>query len=876
MTGADGQRPERPRSRKWGLRLLGTLVSERRNYGLFGDIEELYERQVAASGRLRAALWLWGQVIGALVHSVLDSLYWSGVLLKNSLKITYRNFLRQKLYTVINLAGLAVGIACFILIMTYVHHESGYDSFHAASGRTYRLTMAGTLSRQDFNLATSNGAIAPDLMKELPEIESVVRLRRRYRTAVEYQDKLFFEEGILWADATVFDVFSFRLLEGDPDKALEAPYSAVLTRAAARRYFGHDEPVGKVLRINHALDYTVTGVVEDPPTNSHLDFDMLFSFITFQNATPQNFTRWLGDFDNYSYLLLRQGADPAALERKFPPLIEQKIGPVLKAVGGEIRFVLQPVADIHLHSRLNGEISRNSDVATVSIYSGVALLILLLACINFMNLSAARSAKRGLEVGIRKVHGAAKSKLVSQFLGEALIQSFFALALGLVLVQAGLPLFRSIVGIDIPHPFVQVPWLVPGLLGLAIVVGLTAGSYPAFVLSSFIPAAVLKGAASGGRSKSRFRTVLVVFQFAVSVLLLIVTGVILNQIRFMKTMDLGFDRERVVVVRLDNPGSGSSLEAIKREFRRLPGVVAVGSSSHAPDWGARLNLCQPEGFEFEELPGVGIVSIDLDYLESMRIGIVQGRGFSEDFLGDAGKSVLINETAARRFGWDDPVGKKIREMDAQATEKTIVGVVRDFHFMDVRRLIEPMMLVFNPREAGALVVRLAPGNASGGLAGLRRVWAEVTGGVPFDYYLLEDALDAEYRPETGLAALFTSFSLLAVLIACLGLFGMAAFTTEQRTKEIGIRKTLGASAAMLVALLNRDMAKHVLVANVVAWPLAFLAARWWLRGFAYRASVSPWIFAAAAVVAALVGFLATSYHTVRAAWSDPVKSLRYE
>ena len=875
MKNTDRKRPEHGRPRKWGLRLLGILVSERRNYGLFGDIEELHERRAAATGRFRANLWLWGQIVRTLVHSVLNSIYWSGVLLKSSLKITYRNFKRQKLYTVINLAGLAVGMACFILIMTYVRHETGYDSFHENSGRIFRLTMNGTLSRADFNLATSNGAIAPDLMKEIPEIESVVRVRRRYRTPVEFGDKLFFEEGILWADATFFDVFSFRLLEGDPDKALAAPYSAVLTRKAAGRYFGHDDPVGKVLRINHALDYTVTGVVEDPPTDSHLDFDMLFSFVTYQNANRQDFTRWLGDFDNYSYLLLRPGADPAALEKKFLPLIDQKMGPVLKAVGGDIRFVLQPVADIHLRSRLDGEFSRNSDVATVSVYSAVALFILILACINFMNLSAARSAKRALEVGIRKTHGAVKSKLVSQFLGEAFIQSFIALGLAVLLVQAGLPLFRSIIGIAVPHPFAQIAWLIPGLLGLALLVGLAAGSYPAFVLSSFKPADVLKRA-SGGRSKSRFRAVLVVFQFAVSVLLLIMTGVILAQIRFMRTKDLGFDRTRVVVVRLDAPGARESVEAIKQEFRRLPTVVSVGSSSHAPDWGARHNLCQPEGFALEELPAVGIVGIDYDYLEAMRIEVVRGRGFSADFPGDAGKSVLINETAARRFGWDDPIGKTIREGDAAAILKTVVGVVRDFHFMNVRRMIEPMMLDLEVRGAGALVVRLSPRDVAGGVDGLRQVWREATGGAPFDYYLLENALDAEYRPEEDIAALFTSFSLLAVLIACLGLFGMAAFTAEQRTKEIGIRKVLGASSANLVAILNRDMGKYILIANLIAWPLAYGAARWWLRDFAYRTAVPPWIFGAAALVVVIIGFLTTSYHSVRAASSDPVRCLRYE
>lgn len=867
---------KRRSSRKWGLRLLGALISERRNYGLFGDMEELYERRVASAGRFRASLWLWGQVARTLVHAVFNSLYWSGVLLKSSLKITYRNFKRQKLYTVINLAGLAVGMAAFILVMTYVRHETGYDSFHENAGRIYRLTMNGTLSRLDFNLATSNGAIAPDLMKELPEIERVVRLRPRTRTPVEYGDKLFYEQGILWADATVFDVFSFRLLQGEPRSALEAPQTAVLTRETARRYFGHENPVGKVLRINHALDYTVTGIVEEPPTDSHLQFDMLFSYVTFQNANPQNFARWLGDFDNYSYLLLRPGTDPKALEEKFPPQIERRMGPVLKAVGGDVRFVLQPVTAIHLHSRLNGEISRNSDVRTVSVTSLVALFILALACVNFMNLVAARSTQRAREVGIRKVHGAVTSRLVTQFLGESLIQSFCALVLGLGLAQLGLPIFRSIVRIDLPSPFAEASWLLPGAVGLALLVGLAAGSYPAFVLSSFRAADVLKGGLRGGPSKSRFRGALVVFQFAVSVLLIIMTGVIFGQVRFMRNMDLGFDRERVVVVRLGSPEARRSAEALKQEFRRLPGVVSVGASSHAPDWGARHNVCQPEGFELDESPGMGIISIDHDYLEAMGIDVLRGRGFAKDFPGDAGTSVLINETAARSFGWDDPVGKRIRELDDQGIYKTVVGVVRDFHFMDIRRLIEPLMIDYGPADVQALVVRLGPGEISGRTRGLEQVWKTVMGGIPLDDYFLEGALDAEFRPEVNLAAQFTTFSFLAVFIACLGLVGMAAFTTEQRTKEIGIRKVLGASSAKLVFILNRDMGKFILIANVIAWPLAYLAAGRWLRDFAYRTSIPLWVFGAAAGLVLIVGILTTSYHSVRAASADPVRSLRYE
>ncbi len=876
MKTTDVESPERRSSQKWGLRLLAALVSERRNYGLFGDIEELYQRRVASAGRFRASLWLWGQVARTLFHSIFNSLYWSGVLLKNSLKITYRNFKRQKLYTVINLAGLAVGMACFVLIMTYVHHEIGYDSFHENAGRIFRLTMTGTISRQALNLATSNGAIAPDLMKGVPEIESVVRLRRQSRTPVEYEDKIFFEEDILWADAAFFDVFSFRLLRGDPRSALETPRTVVLTRETSRRYFGHEDPIGKILRINHALDFTVTGVVEEAPTDSHLEFDMLFSFVTYQNANQQDFSRWLGDFNNYSYLLLREGTDPEAVEQKFPPLIDRRMGPVLKAVGGNIQFVLQPLTDIHLHSRLNGEISRNSDIRTVSVYSAVAFFILALACINFMNLVGARSAERALEVGIRKVHGAVRSRLITQFLGESLIQSHCALILGLGLAQLGLPIFRSIVQINLPPLFAETPWLLPSAVALALLVGLAAGSYPAFVLSSFKTAEVLRGGMPGGLTKSRFRSVLVIFQFAVSILLIIMTGVIFGQVRFMRNMDLGFERERIVVIRLDSPEARRSAEAVKQAYRRLPGVVSVGASSHAPDWGASHNICQPEGFKLEESPGMGIISIDHDYLDTMGIEVLRGRGFSENFPADAGKSVLINETAARRFGWDDALGKKIRELDGQAIFKTIIGVIRDFHFIDIRRLIEPMMIDFGPEDVRALVVRLEPGEMSGRIKGLEQAWKTVMGGIPLDYYFLEGALDAEFRPEKDLAAQFTTFSLLAIFIACLGLVGMTAFNTEQRTKEIGIRKVLGASSAKLVFILNRELGKFILIANVIAWPLAYLTAGRWLQDFAYRIPIPLWVFGAAAGVVLIVGILTTSYHSVRAASADPVKSLRYE
>jgi len=860
-----------------GLWLLSRLISSRRNYGLFGDIEEMYHVVLEERGSFRARLWLGVQILRTIPHAVYNWLYWGFVMFGNSYKVTVRNFRRQKLYSFINLLGLAVGMACCILILSYVHFEVSYDKFHEKANRIYRLTMDGNVANQPFNLATSNGAIGPSLRGTLPEVEDVVRFRRRHRSSVAYRDELFFEEGILWVDASVFEVFSFPLAAGDPKEALQAPYTAVLTKETAQKYFGSDNPIGKILKIDNQVDYAVTGVVETVPGNSHIDFDILLSFKTLEVVYPERFTRWMGDFDNWSYLLLQEGADPRAVEEKCLPLIDQNMGRVIKLIGGKVVFKLQPLSRIHLHSNLLGDVASRSDILYVYLFSAIALFILLLACINFMNLSTARSAGRGREVGIRKVHGAVRGKLIRQFLEESLIYAFLSLLLAILLVQALLPVFRSISGKELNVPFTEAGWLIPALIGLAVLVGLVAGSYPAFVLASFEPASILKGTPYLGKGKGRFRGILVVFQFAISIVLIIGTGVVISQVHYMKSKRLGFDKEHLLVLRITDDHIRPSIETIKTELLSLPWVKGVGGSSHVPGWGARHNAVLPEGFSLENSQTMGIIHVDHDYLPALGVEIVEGRNFSREFPADAHKSVLINETAAQRFGWSEPLEKFLTELDSQAISKRIIGVVGDFHFMDVRALIEPLMINLSPGEADALTVRLAPGgDLAERLQSLREAWNNVVPSTPFDYFFLDASLESQYWTEDRLSRLFSYFSVLAVFIACLGLLGMAAYSAEQRTKEIGIRKVLGASSSGLVLLLTREMGKFILLANIIAWPLAYWGARHWVQDFPYRTPIHFWIFPVSAALVLTIGFLATAYQSFKAAASDPVDSLRYE
>jgi putative ABC transport system permease protein len=800
---------------------------------------------------------------------------------KNYFLTAFRNIRKHKGYSFINIAGLAIGMACCILIIIFIMTELSYDKFHSRSGRIYRLGLDAALGERVINMPISNHPAAPTLVKDYPEVENAVIIRPwGARTPVAYQGLQFYEGGIFWAGEPFFQVFSFPLIRGDPDTALLTVNSVVITESLGEKYFGEEDPLGKVLKLNNDTDYTITGVCRDVPHNSHFSFNMLCSLETVYAENPRVKDFWL-NFNAYTYLLLQEGANPAQLEAKFPGLIEQYMGKQLKAIGGTMNFFLQPLTSIHLHSNLENELQGNGNILYVYIFAAIALFILIIACINFMNLSTARSAQRAREVSMRKVAGAHKGALIRQFLGETVLYSVLALVIALGLVWVALPYFSSISGIEMTIRPELIPWLIPTFLGLILFVGLAAGWYPALYLSAFEPASVLKGSIRAGKSGSRFRSFLVVGQFVVSIALIIGTSIIIHQIGYMKKKELGFDKHNLIVTQLRDRQMVQALDSIKAQLKQVPGVLGVASASLVPGGEPNGSVFIPEGFTEDESQLMEQFQVDEDFFPTLGIEFVQGRNFSQEFSTDLEQAVIINQTAATRFGWDDAIGKTIRApgditQDSQLVweTRTVVGVIEDFHLASLHQVIAPQIIYFEP--GGVLAIRVSPDNPVDTLERLKALWGTIDPARPLDYYYLDESFDSQYRAEERLSDIFSSFTLFAIFIACLGLFGMASYTAEQRTKEIGIRKVLGATVPGVVALLSRDFVKLVLIANLVAWPLAYFVMNSWLNNFAYRRGIALWIFLLTGAAALGIALATVSYQSIRSALSDPVRAIKYE
>jgi putative ABC transport system permease protein len=621
----------------------------------------------------------------------------------------------------------------------------------------------------------------------------------------------------------------------------------------------------------------VTGVVKNAPPNSHLIFNMLCSFETYAQNFQMDMKNWLS-INNYTYILLQEGSDYRKLEQKFPEMIDKHAGILLKAIKGEIALSLQPLTSIHLHSNLMQEVSGNSNIAYVYIFASIAVFILAIACINFMNLSTARSTNRVQEVGLRKVLGADRGKIIRQFLTESVLYSLISLGGALLLVDLALPLFRSLSGIELSIHYTQTPWLIPGLIGLAVLVGLWAGSYPAFFLSAFHPARVLKGLFKRGKASSRFRSILVIAQFSISIVLIIGTIIVFSQLHYMKNSRLGFHKEQLVVIPISDDSTLESLRPLKEELRSHSGILSVAASSHVPGQPTYYNPFIPEGFTMDQMQYMGELYVDHDYIPAMGIEIAAGRNFSADLQTDRDQSVIINETAARKFGWDSPVGKTIQEisMSQKLSKKIVIGVVKDFHMESLHKQISPLFIGYTTHNLNSLTLRISPQNIPETMTFVGSKMKEFDPSRPFEYSFLDDSFDALYRSEDRLSRIFSYFSVLAVFIACLGLFGLASFTAEQRTKEIGIRKVLGASVSGIVVSLSREFTKWVLLANIIAWPVAYYFLYRWLHGFAYRITIGWDVFILAAVVSLVIAWLTVGYQAIRAAIANPADSLRYE
>ena len=803
-------------------------------------------------------------------------------MLKDYLKVSFRNLVNQKFYTLLNLLGLSIGLASCLLILLYVYNELSYDTFHEKADRVYRVGLNGKIAEQEVFTTSTCPPFAATAVEEFPEVENATRIFPYWgQQVVRHGETVISEEKVYFADSTFFDVFSFRLLEGDPKTALVGPNTVVIPEDVAVKYFGNEPAFGKTLLIgSEKTPHKITGILEKLPANTHLHFNMLRSMVTYPGSKS---LEWLNN-NLITYLLLREGASATLLEEKFQTLVLKYVGPEVEQMmgvsistfmeqGGKYGFFLQLMKDIHLYADLSDELEPNGDITYVYIFAAIALFIILLACINFMNLATARSANRAKEVGIRKTLGSLRTNLMWQFITESVLLSFVATLLALIATRILLAPFNRLAGKEISSELLLQPWFLLSLLGLMLTVGVAAGSYPAFYLSSFRPAEVLKGKLKAGMKSSGIRNVLVVFQFFVSITLIICTMFVYEQLEYTRTKNLGFDKENVVIIEGLWSLSGGVQNTFKQALTSQSRVINASISNNVPPGVNNTTIFRKKGTDQDIL--LSTYDVDHEHLPTMQIELVQGRNFSRDFPADTA-AILLNEAAVKEFGFSEPLNEQIQYFgDGSMREFQVVGVFKDFNYETLRRKIRPLALLLTTK-GGVISARVAPGDISATLTTLEGIWQEHSPGEPFQYRFLDESYDALFRAEQRLGKVFSVFTGLAILVACLGLLGLAAFMAEQRTKEIGIRKVMGASVPGVVLLLSKDFTKLVMIAMLMAMPVAWLIIDKWLEGFAFRIAIGPGVFVISGFAALFIAWLTVSWQSVKAASVDPVNSLRNE
>lgn len=808
-------------------------------------------------------------------------------MLRNYLTIALRNLRRNLGYTVINLVGLAVGLAACLLIGLYVRHELSYDDFHDQADRIYRLVQHSQRGASSQSTLMHSARLAPAINASFPSARRAVRVSTRWgeNVLVERGERTFYEEDFLFADSSFFGVFDgFELHRGNPETALSEPFSVVLTEAMAEKYFGETNPIGRTIRAEgfetmHEL--TVTGVAENPSSTSHLQFNFLASFSTLRPSEPdpEAYDSWRHIY-HYTYVLLDQGARPTDLESALPGFVLRQRGQspkALKKKGVRIRYELQPIPAIHLHSDYDRELEAGGDIRYVWVFGTLAVLILALACVNYVNLATAQAQRRAREVGVRKTVGAGRGQLVRQYLGESALLCAAALVGALIVARLALPFFNDLAGVELGATLFTPTTLLP-ILGLGGAVALLAGVYPAFYLSGFEPVSLIEGQPGTGPGQARLRKGLVVFQFAVAVAMIAGTILIQRQLNHMRTKELGLNEERVVVVHA-REAMHQNYEAFKQELLQqasIEGVTATNVSlpiTRALGFGLIPEGVDPDRWRKENHPPINTLTVDYDFEEVMGIPIVEGRGLSEPPDSAEVTPVLINQRAARVLGWENPIGKTFQCCFRPTPQ--VVGVVGNFHYQTLRRRVQPLVLMENTYSPAYVMARLKGDTLSETLEVIRTQWQQISD-APFEYSFLDQSFEQAYRAEQRMANAFLAFAGLAIVIACLGLLGLAAYAARRREKEIGIRKVLGATATNIVTLLSKEFLLLVGLACVVAAPVAYLGVRRWLRDFAYRVELSPWVFVGASLLAAAIALATISVQALRAARTDPATTLRDE
>lgn len=797
-------------------------------------------------------------------------------MLINYLKVAFRSIIKNKVLNFINIAGLALGLSIFLLILFYVFDETSYDTFHLKNDRIFRVTELLHMPSETLHQAVTSPPIAPALKENFPEILKTVRLTSSSRT-LSFKEVKLYEANLIYADSTFFEIFTFPLTQGNPIKALVEPYSVVLTETTARNYFGEKEAFGETMLLSDTVALLVTGIMKDIPANSHIQFDAVISRSTYTkniNNAPED--NWF-DNDQYTYILLPEGYDYKKLEAKFAAYLEKVMAKNKKEWGSWYDFILQPLTDIHLRSKALWDIGPNGDIKYIYIFSIAALLVLCIACANYINLSTAQYFKRAKEIGLRKVTGATRSQLTFQMLCESGLLVFISLCIAIVIILCALPAFNEITSKNLTMSSLNNPIIIT--LNLIIIPGVTfmAGSYPALYMSSLSPIKTLKDSSHQGGRNSILRKGLVVVQFSVSIGLIAGTLLILRQLDYLQTKNLGLDKEQLVSLKMRSSIIHKH-QLIKEMCQATPGVLEVSVTDFKyENSGLNSMGMVPEGTLESETRSEFVVSVDHDFLNTFKIDLISGRNFSTAFPTDGQQSFIVNETAVKKFKWKTPeeaIGKTILWNGSKKGK--VIGVVKDFNFYSLHETIKPLIIHIFPNWYSCVVVKIKANKARETIAGLETSWKKMNLDSPFDYSFLSEDYHKLYKAEQMTQNIASIFSSLSIFIACIGLFGLSAFMAEQRSKEIGIRKVLGASIPSIVNLLSIDFLKLVVLATLVAVPITWYGTERWLSDFAYRINIPWWIFGGVGLVAIFIALTTISYQSIKAAMANPVESLKTE
>ncbi|TFH39785.1 MAG: FtsX-like permease family protein [Bacteroidia bacterium] len=808
-------------------------------------------------------------------------------MLKSSFINTFRYIRKQTGYILLNIGGLAIGITSFIFIALYVVNELSYDRFHDNYENIYRLKVVGRMAGGELDQAVTAAPMAQAMLNDYPEVLDVTRLSRMGAWLIRFGENRFNEDGVLFADSTFFNVFDFKLLSGDPKTALARPKSMILTEEFAKKYFGNQDPMGLKMSVEADTNlYTVTGVIQNIPDNSHIKFDMLASLSSYPNQA--NNQQWVSH-NFFTYIVVQDGTDQATLQGKFQEMVNKYVGPQIQEIlgfsiddfrkaGNDFSYALEPLKDLHLKGATQYNPEPLGSITTVYIFAVIALLILIIAVINYINLATARSAGRAKEVGVKKVAGAKKSGLITQFLGESLLIVTFATIVALLLVYSLSPSFNQLIGKDLSFDLLNNFTGIIFLISLILIVGVSAGFYPAFVLASFNPVEVLKGTLNPGSMSKRLRGILVVFQFTVSIVIIIGSIIVYKQLNFMTKKDLGFEKENLLIIRRPD-AFFRQIESFRDQVLKLPGVEKIGISGSVPG-----TIYSNNAFFKDEDPEkntylINQAQVSIDFPEALGVQLVSGRSFSRDYGTDS-TAILINEATVKSMGLTDPVGKYILQPRGpqQFERLLIIGVMKDFNIESMHKAITPVCFtVLGPGGGDQYAtVRLTGNDVPATIMAIEEIWQTFTTRQPFQYDFFTDTWNNLYSSELKTGKIFIIFSLLAIFIACLGLLGLVTYITNKRTREIGIRKTYGASTQVVLRLLSKEVVILILISSLIAYPIAYFGSKYWLEGFASKVSISPVIYISATLITLVIGWLSISYRTIMAANTNPSNALRIE